>query len=92
MGKKFFAVLMTIDTTLVASGIGFAVYSIITGSSFTIMGNSIPGFIFAAVAVFLGIRYMKALFRLNRAIAGSGMKFSWNNFKLSRKCNNPMKG
>lgn len=64
-------------------GVGFAVYSILNGVSFKVFNADIPGFVLAAVVIFLGVRYFLASMKMSKKI--DGKEFSWSNFKKQRK-------
>jgi phosphoglycerol transferase MdoB-like AlkP superfamily enzyme len=73
-------VLGMISVMIILSGVAFGIYSIIYRTSFQVLNADIPGYIFGAVAVFLGIRYIKAVIAFYRSIKNSGSVFSWRNF------------
>lgn len=73
-------VLGMISVMIVLSGVAFSIYSIIYKTSFQVLNADIPGYIFGAVAVFLGVRYIKAVIAFYKSIKNTGSVFSWRNF------------
>jgi hypothetical protein len=71
--------LMAISSAITLLGAAFGVYAVLNNISFSVMSAKIPGVVFAAVVIFLGVRYFIASLRLKEKIRG--MKFSWSNFK-----------
>lgn len=74
--------LFAASVLIMAAGLAFGVYSWVTHVIFTVFGAEIPGFVFAAFVVFLGVRYFKSVQKLSKKLAGTSQKFSWNNFKF----------
>jgi hypothetical protein len=72
---------MFIDILILSSGIIFLVYSIKSNVMFKVFNTEIPGIIFAFVVIFLGVRYMKAIFKIKSTISSEDVKFSLKNFK-----------
>jgi uncharacterized membrane protein len=86
MNKKVSIImLMFMDILILISGIAFFVYSIKANVVFRVFNTQIPGIIFAAIVIFLGARYMKAIFKIRDRISSDKFKFSWNNFKRNNK-------
>lgn len=73
-------VLGAISVMIILSGVAFGIYSIIYKTSFRVLNADIPGYIFGAVAVFLGVRYIKAVIAFYKSIKNTGSVFSWRNF------------
>jgi uncharacterized membrane protein len=80
-------ILMIMDILILVSGIAFLLYSIKANVVFKVFNTQIPGIIFAAIVIFLGARYMKAIFKIRDSISSDNVKFSWNNFKRHNKNN-----
>jgi len=75
--------LFIISSLLILLGVGFGVWAVINNVNFTVMTAQIPGVIFAAVVVFLGVRYFISTLKLMKNI--EGRQFSWKNFKRTAK-------
>ncbi len=71
------------STIITMLGAGFAVYSILNGVSFKVLNADIPGFIFAAVVIFLGVRFFLSTMKMSKKLEGK--EFSWSNFKKQSK-------
>jgi hypothetical protein len=74
--------LLAASIVIILLGLGFGIYAVINNVTFPVMSYQLPGAIFAAVMVFLGVRYFLASLKLNRKIQGKA--FSWNNFKFKK--------
>jgi uncharacterized membrane protein len=86
MNKKVsIMILMFMDILILISGVAFFIYSIKANVFFKVFNTQIPGIIFAAIVIFLGARYMKAIFKIRDSISSDKVKFSWNNFKRNNK-------
>lgn len=84
-GKKAaIAGLFAMSSLIILGGLAFGVYSWVYHVSFSVLNNDIPGMVFAAVAVFLGVRYFRSVIRMNKKLSGTKEKFSWNNFKSTK--------
>lgn len=70
---------------IIAAGAAFCAASQIYGFSFSILNSRIPGILFGAVIVFLGIRYFLSVHKLKAEIFGTDAGFSWSNFKGGKK-------
>ncbi len=77
------AALYAIAGAIVAAGLGFAAYCIAFHVNYTVFSMEIPGYVFAAFVVFLGVRYLGAVRKLSRSLPG-GQQFSWSNFRGSK--------
>lgn len=75
------AALFAISGAVILSGLLMSIYSIANNVNFTIFGGQINGAVFGAVAIFLGVRYLLSVRRLNKNIGAAGIHFSWANFK-----------
>jgi hypothetical protein len=80
-------VLLSISSAITLLGVAFGVYAVLNNVAFSVMSAQIPGVIFAAVVVFLGVRYFLASLRLRDKIRG--MKFSWKNFRKQVNTGSP---
>lgn len=78
-GMAAVVALISISSAITLLGAAFGVYSVINNVAFSVMSTQIPGVVFAAIVVFLGVRYFLASLRLKGKIRG--MKFSWKNFR-----------
>jgi hypothetical protein len=73
------AVLMAVAAAIILLGVGFGIYALIDGVTFSVMSTQIPGVVFAAVVAFLGVRFFLAALKLAKKVRGG--RFSWGNFK-----------
>lgn len=85
-GAASVAALFVISSAIVILGVVFSVYAVLNNVSFSVMGSKIPAVLFAAVVVFLGVRYFLATKKLWSKI--KGQEFSWKNFKKQVDQNN----
>lgn len=74
-------VLALMDFLLLVSGIIYFFYSINEGIYYMVLNAKIPGAVFAAAAIFLGVRYFRAILRMRNKMIKENLKFSWNNFR-----------
>ena len=79
------AVLWLFAVILTASGLGFTAFSLIRGTTVSMMGYSVSTAVFGAVAAFLGVRYLLSVGKLQREVEDSGGSFNWGNFKRTRE-------
>jgi hypothetical protein len=67
-----------ISCVIILLGAGFTVYAFLNNVTFHVLSADIPGFIFSAVVVYLGIRYFLSTVKMAKNIKGKS--FSWKNF------------
>jgi Na+/phosphate symporter len=80
MNKKVaFRFLVVIDILLLLLGALFTALGIALNLKMSVMGSDIPVYVFGFVIIFLGIRYMKSIFKLKKRISPDA-SFSWDNF------------
>lgn len=83
--------LIAIWTLYVASmaimliGAFFGVLSAINNISIPVLSSQIPGVVFGAVILFLGVRYFLSVRRLKAEVYKSTSSFSWSNFRKVKK-------
>lgn len=70
--------IFSVATTV--SGLWFAGYSLNTDNYVLVFGNKIPGFLFGMVVVYLGVRSLLKVYRLQNKIKQPDIVFSWRNF------------
>lgn len=75
------SLLLALSGSLIISGAFFCVYSIYTNTTFRVLNSNIPGVIFGAVVLYLGIRYFLSVFKLKKELYKSTAQFSWSNFR-----------
>jgi hypothetical protein len=75
-------ILFVLSIAISLSGVFFGVYSFINNISFKVINTSVPGVIFGAVVLYLGIRYFLSVIKLRREVYGADARFDWSNFKL----------
>lgn len=78
------AVLYAVSIAIILFGAAFCVCSVVSGIRFTVLQSSVPGYVFGAVVLFLGIRYLFSVVRLRRRVYEQAAHFSWSNFCPSR--------
>lgn len=78
-------ILFAMSAMLVLSGLFFTIYSIYTQSTFRVLNSDIPGYIFGAIVLYLGIRYFRSVFKLKNEVYKTSSKFSWSNFRKGSK-------
>lgn len=84
-GKYAIVAAMFTGTILItASGLWYAVYSIINNVNLKILNTSIPGFVLAALVAYFGIRYFLLVNKLSKEILKDSAYFSWSNFKKAK--------
>jgi hypothetical protein len=57
-----------------------------------VLNTDVPGYVFAAVAAFLGVRYFRSVQKMSRAMKGKAQQFSWKNFKIRGNRTKKMEG
>jgi hypothetical protein len=84
-GKKAaVAALFAVSSLIVLAGLAFGVYAWVYHVSYSIFSTDVPGVVFAAVVVFLGVRYFLSVIKMNKTLKGTKAAFSWNNFKPAK--------
>lgn len=82
--------LIAIWTLYVASmaimliGASFGVLSVINNISIPVLSSQIPGVVFGAVILFLGVRYFLSVRKLKAEVYKSTSSFSWSNFRTGK--------
>lgn len=77
--------LYIVSIAIILIGTAFSVYSLVNGITLPVLSNQIPGAVFGAVIIFLGIRYLISVRRLQTEVYKSTSSFSWSNFKKEKK-------
>lgn len=75
-------ILFFLSIAITLSGVFFGVYSFIHNITFRVINTNVPGVIFGAVVLYLGIRYFMNVLKLRKEVYGTDAGFSWSNFKL----------
>jgi hypothetical protein len=70
--------LAALASAIALLGAAFAVYAFVNGVTFRVLNADLPGFLFGAVAVFMGVRYFISSIKMAEKIKGK--TFSWRNF------------
>lgn len=86
------AALFAVSALIVALGLAFGVYSWVYHVDYSIMSTKIPGYVFAAVVVFLGVRYFLSVVKMRRRLKEADGTFNWNNFKPTKTRTKKMEG
>ena len=77
--------LYVVSCVIVLIGASFGIFSFINDISLPVMNTQIPGAVFGAVMVFLGIRYLYSVSKLKAEVFKSTSIFSWSNFRKAKK-------
>ena len=77
--------LYIVSTAIILIGTAFSVYSLLYGITIPVLSNQIPGAVFGAVVIFLGIRYLISVNKLKAEVYKQTSSFSWSNFKKEKK-------
>jgi len=78
-------VLTIISIGICISGVIFGVYSWLNDISFKVLNANVPGIIFAALVIYLGVRYFLSVSKLKKELYKESSIFSWSNFKKEKK-------
>ena len=65
-------------------GIYLGVFSIVHNISFRVLNASVPGVIFGALVLYLGMKYFFSVDKLKTEIYKDAAKFSWSNFRKEK--------
>ena len=77
--------LYIISGVIILIGTAFGVFSLINNITLPVLSSQIPGAVFGAVMVFLGIRYLLSVRKLSAEVCKSTSTFSWSNFRKAKK-------
>ncbi len=77
--------LYVISGGIILIGAAFSVFSLINNISLPVLTSQVPGAVFGAVMIFLGIRYLLSVKKLKDEVFKSASAFSWGNFKKAEK-------
>ncbi len=77
--------LYVVSILIILVGTAFSVYSLVNGITLPVLSSQIPGAVFGAVVVFLGIRYLISVSKLRAEVFKQTSSFSWSNFKKGKK-------
>ncbi len=83
--KTVVALLFVTAGAVSVSGAFFCIYSLACGISFPVFGVQMPGALFGAAVLYLGIRYLIMVFRLKQEVYKPASRFSWDNFRGKKK-------
>lgn len=70
---------------IIFSGIFFSIFSLVNNIHFIIFNSSISGAVFGLLVLYLGIKYYFSVIKLKDDLFKASSKFSWTNFKKSKK-------
>lgn len=79
------AALYSLTVIIILLGLSFSIYSIANNVSLSVLNSKVPGAVFGAVIIFLGVRYYLSVGRLKDEIFKTSSTFSWSNFTKGRK-------
>jgi hypothetical protein len=92
-GKRIaLAALFSVSALIVALGLAFGVYSWVYHVNYAIMSLQVPGYVFAAVIVFLGVRYFLSVIKMRRRLMETSSGFKWGNFRPEKSKTKKMEG
>jgi hypothetical protein len=69
---------------ILLAGAAFSVYSALEDVAFTVLGSTIPGYVFGILVMFLGVRYLLSVRKLRTEVYKGTSRFSWENFKSDK--------
>ena len=78
------AFLYLVSILILASGLGYSIYSLLADTSFTVFGASVHGFVFGLLVFYLGLRYFLSVKKLKDELYKSSSVFSWKNFSKNK--------
>ena len=70
---------------VILSGTCFSVISIMNDVRLTVLTSQIPGYLFGVVVIVLGLRSLIAVRKLKNEVYKPASRFSWSNFKQSKR-------
>lgn len=76
--------LYTFSILIILAGAVFSVISVVDKVSIPVLSSQIPGVVFGAVVIFLGVRYLISVGKLKAEVYKADTKFSWSNFRRVR--------
>lgn len=76
--------LYLVSILILASGLGYSVYSLLADTSFTVFGTSVHGFVFGLLVFYLGLRYFLSVKKLKDELYKSSSVFYWKNFSKNK--------
>jgi len=77
--------LYIVSILIILIGTAFSIFSLINNVTLPVLSSQIPGVVFGAVMLFLGLRYLLSVNKLRREVFKSTTVFSWRNFKTEKK-------
>jgi hypothetical protein len=78
-------VLAAVALAILASGVTFTAYSLVTDLTIPVFGTQMPGMVFGLAMAYLGLRYFQSVRKLKLELAQSTEAFSWQNFRKNEK-------
>lgn len=74
-----------VAAAIAALGLLYGIYGLLSGIAFPMLGTTVPGWLFGAIALFLGIRYLASVRRLWTAVRAPTARFELRNFRSSKE-------
>ncbi len=84
VGKEKMIVIFALylaSAAIMALGFSFGVYCVWNDIKFQLLTSHVPGVVFGAAVLFLGVRYVLSVRRLKKEVYKPTSKFSWRNFR-----------
>lgn len=75
------AVLASINTVIVVSGLWFTSTNIIGQYKIPVFGVQVPAYLLGIMVVYIGVKSYIKLYRLAKMLRDPQLKFSWHNFR-----------
>ncbi|HEY5585732.1 MAG TPA: hypothetical protein VIK78_14750 [Ruminiclostridium sp.] len=82
--KMSIMVLSIIAIFICLSGVIFGVYCWVNNITFKVLNTNVPGIIFAALVIYLGVRYFLSVSKLKKELYKESSTFSWGNFRKQK--------
>ena len=84
--KKIIIALLYLGTlAIVFLGAFFSAYSVLFNINMKVLNANVPGIVFGLLVAYLGLRYYFQVDNFKTEFYKSNTKFSWSNFKKSKK-------
>ena len=77
--------LYVVSIIIILIGTTFSIFSLVNNVTLPVLSSQIPGAVFGAIMIFLGLRYLLSVNKLRREVFKSTTVFSWRNFKREKK-------
>jgi len=86
MQKKIIVNLLYLGTLIIIFlGAFFGAYSVLFDIKIKVLNADVPGIVFGLLVAYLGLRYYLQVDKFKTEFYKNNSKFSWSNFKKSKK-------